>query len=291
MIITKLRLRETNPMITTGNKEWPLPYIDLNVDSYAGLNGYILRNCVGLGPPGFLQVVEGFDTNGVSVYTSFPEDREISARVSFNLGAGKSISELRSTLYKYISRSLRIELLNGSNIVAVTYGYISNVDTSHFSNDPDVEITIKCDYADFMAPESVSFVEASLSVASPILTYNEGDAPTGLDLHFKSTSATPIAGFTISNYAKFWHDGSTITNSFDLDFSILQNDEIFLSTHPQNKRLTLLRSAVTYDLAGYLNSGAVWPKLYPGVNTFTWDLNGAWVDWLSASYTPRFWGV
>ena len=49
MIITKLRIQEEHPMAsTTPAKVYPLPTCDLNVDSSAGENGYILKVADGL---------------------------------------------------------------------------------------------------------------------------------------------------------------------------------------------------------------------------------------------------
>jgi len=291
MIISKVRLQEEHPMLGSGSIQWPLPYCDLHVDSYAGSNGYICKNIFGLGPPEFLPVVQGFDIAGVSVYDSVPEKREIALRVGFQPTSGKDISELRSSLHRYISRSILVSFMHESDVIAQTKGYISKFESVHFSNEPEVQMTIVCGSGDLQAPNIISIPTAVIDVASPVIAYNEGDAPTGLDIVIKYASGTPAAGFTISNYGKFWYDGVAVDNQFIVTYSIINNDEITLKTHPNDRKLTLLRSGTTYDLAGYLNPGAVWPRLYPGVNTFTWNLNSLAFTWLSASYRPRFWGV
>jgi hypothetical protein len=291
MIITKFRLQEEHPMAGTITM-WPLPICDLNVDSSAGLNGYLLKAVTGIGPPNFISVVDGFDTIGIPIMDSIPDNREIALRIGFSPKLGQSINELRSDLYKYISRSVILSLMNDAQVVAQTKGFISKFETVHFSNQPEIQITISCKTGEFEAPASLPIPLDTLDTLTPVIGYNEGDAPAGLDLKFKYTAIAAGTGFVISKYGKLWYAGDVpVINEFRLTYPFATNDEITISTHPGKKRITLLRGATTYDLAGYINGGAVWPKLYPGVNTFEWTFASSWMQWLSASYTPRYWGV
>lgn len=289
MIITKLRIQEEHPM-QGDTIAWPLDYCDLHVDSSAGYNGYILKNAVGIGPPDFISAVEGFDVNGVPIMESVPDKREIALRVAFRPGIGQSVQQLRSDLYRYISRSVSLSFMNQAQTLARINGFIQKFETLHFSSQPEIQITIRCKTGEFSSPTPVTIPLSVIDNAAPIITYNEGDAPTGLDLKFTVTAAH--SDFTISNYGKFWHSGEgTVDNQFIMTYDFEIDDEITICTTPGKRKITLLRSAVEYDLAGYLNGGVVWPKLYPGVNTFDWDILDTWMSWDSATYTPKFWGV
>lgn len=293
MIITKIRLQEQTPM-TDGTKTWPLPPCDLFVNSFAGRNGYILVGSAGIGPPYFTDVVEGFDKNGVPVLDAKPDKRDISFKIGFNPAADQSVQQLRSDLYKFISKSLIISFMNESETIAQITGHISRFDPSHFSNPPEVRLVIRCHTSDFSAPYAVDIPLATLNTLTPNISYVEGDAPTGLNLTFKYTAVADGTGFTISNYGKFWGNvdpGVAIENEFVVTYTLVTDDEVTISTHPGIRRITLLRDGDTIDITGYINAGAVWPKLYHGVNVFTWTFADTWMEWLSASYIPKYWGV
>lgn len=289
MIIDKIRIREHHPM-ESATASWPLPFCDLYLDSSAGENGYIVKNVFGLGPPDFISVVDGFDSTGIPVMESIPEKREISFRVGFNPGFDQSIQKLRSDLYRYISRAVRISLMSGSIEIARATGFITKFEAVQFASAPEIQITVKCITGDFYSPEEYDIPTASRNTATPTIVYNEGDAPTGLDLKFTVNSTR--SSFSISKHNQMWETGTTqLENVFTVTYAMQANDIVTIATHPSQKKILLKRGATTYDLAGYINQGAVWPKLYPGVNYFEWDLSTTWLTWTYATYRPRYWGV
>lgn len=294
MIITKVRLQEEHPM-TNGSVTWPLPACDLHLNSSAGQNGFLIKAASGFGPTDFLAVVDGFDSTGAPVMDSIAEKREIALKIGLVPGGGQSISHLRSEIYKYISRSVEISFMNDSEVVAKTSGFVQKIEAGHFSNIPEILIIIKCRTGDLYSPNTIS-VPTSLLVSSgasfsPIIPYSEGDAPTGFTLQFTYTKATSGTGFSITNYGRLWYEGTATSNVFTLSYTLLTNDIIKMTTQTGEKRIILTRGGINYDISGYINAGAVWPKLYPGVNYFTWDLSTTWLGSLSFTYTPRYWGV
>lgn len=296
MKITKIRLQEEHPMTGPGGT-WPLPVCDLDVNIEAGMNGYILKVADGLGPPDFFGVVEGFDKAGIPVFLSEPQTRDVSFRIGICPCYGKSNAELRDDLYKLISRTVFVKMMDQSNVVAQATGFIKQFDAVHFSNLPEVQMVIECQDGAFSAPLAVPIPIPSITAAGPstpdhdvLINYEEGSAPAGLDL--KLTVTASQNGFSISEHSKFWSVGGVEpSNAFQVTYAFLVGDVITISTHPKRKRINLLRGSVNTDLAGYLNAGAVWPKLYTGVNAFKWNFTSAWMTWNTATYTPRFWGV
>lgn len=291
MIITKIRLQEEHPMTGT-SISWPLPFCDLNLDSSAGENGYILKDALGLGPPNFIAVVEGYDIYGTPIMGSVPDKRDIILKIALNPLMGQSYSFLRDNLYKFINRKVFVKLMNDSIVVAQTTGYIQKFEAVHFSDKPEIQLTIECEAGELSSPHNTNIPLSTLDTDHPIINYEDGTAPTGLNLQFTYTATENGTGFTILNHSKFWYSGvSDVYTMFDLTFEFLTNDVITIATHPGEKRITLFRDPDTFDIAGYINAGAVWPKLYTGVNTFEWTFDASWMEWNSASYVPRFWGV
>jgi hypothetical protein len=152
-------------------------------------------------------------------------------------------------------------------------------------------MTIRCeDDPDFVSPRSTPISTTLLNASPVVIPYEQGTAPTGLDLVFAVTANH--SNFTISGHNTLWYEGDTpLDNDFTVTYNFLIGDIIAISTHPKKKKLTRTRASVDLDLAGYLNQGAVWPRLYSGVNVFTWDIATSWMSWTSASYVPRYWGV
>lgn len=289
MIITKIRLQEESPMAGS-TKSWPLPECDLHLNSAAGDNGYILKDVQGLEPPLLTQVVAGFDLNGQPVYDDIAEDRQLVLKIGLNLIHGRSFSSLRDDLYKFLSRSVVVSLMNESLVVCRAIGYISRVEAAHFTNKPEVQMTIECNTGEFVAPEAINIPLVDLNSGQPKISYDEGTAPTGFDLQFTVTASR--AGFNILNHSRVRSFSSDpVSTKFQLAYPLIAGDIIMMSTRHKNKRVILSRSGIAYDLAGYINPGAVWPKLYSGVNTFDWDILLSWVNFTGANYVPRYWGV
>jgi hypothetical protein len=177
-----------------------------------------------------------------------------------------------------------------SDVLAQVVGYIRRFEVVHFSNKPEIQITIQCDTGQLSAPKALNIPLASLNTTAPIINYEEGTAPTGLDLQFLVTANT--ASFNIANHGRVRSLSSNpISNLFQVTYPFLINDVVAIHTHPRSKHIHLTRSSVTYDIAGYLNAGAVWPIIYPGVNSFTWSMVSTWMSWSTATYTPKFWGI
>ena len=289
MIITKVRLQEKTPT-TNGTITWPLSFVDLELNPFAGENGYLLTDSAGLDPPDFISIVSGFDSAGVPVFDNATDKREVVLKIGLKPGVGQTYSSLRDALYKYVSRALCVSLMNGSTTVAQTSGFIKKCESFLFSNKPYVQLTIECDFGDFYAPIATSIPVAELNTLTPKITYENGTAPTGLDLQFTVTAVQ--SSFKFEKHNKLWYAGNTdINTKFEVTYGLLIGDVITINTHPKDRRINLLRSSVNYDLAGYINTGAVWPRLFSGVNAFEWTVSNTWATVNSASYIARYWGV
>lgn len=284
MIITKIRLQEEI------QSPWPLPFCDFVFDSRAGENGYILKEALGLGPPNLASIVVGFDTTGVPVMDSVPEKRDLVFRVGINSRMGQTNSELRDELYRYVSKSVLISLMNDSIVIAQTTGFIRQFETVHFSNQPEIVVTIECDDGDFSAPESLDIPFSELSTTTPVVNYEKGTAPTGFNLQFSYKTTRP--GFTIFGYSQGWPVRPSAGHlEFAIVYPFINGDLVSISTQTKSQSVTVLRAGVTTDLAGYLNGGAVWPRLHSGANGMQWTYLAAWLDLVSANYVPKYWGV
>lgn len=292
MIITKLRIEEEHSM-TGPAGTWPLPICDLNLNFTEGENGYVLKEVLGLGPPAMVPVVIGFDTTGIPIIDTAPQKRNLAFKLGLSPQIGQSYSDLRDNFYRMIGRTVFVKLINDSIVIAQITGYIKNVDPVHFSNKPELVVVIECEDSLFSAPSYITIPIASITgLTNPVINYPDGTAPAGIELTFQNLSSSQT-GFSISNHSEFWHFGSgDVNNLFQITYPIDNGDTVSIVTHPKSRSVTMYDSsaAAWIDIAGYLNAGAVWPMLYPGVNQFAWSLS--WVaTWGVTRYIPRYWGV
>lgn len=299
MIITKIRVQEEHPMTGYGPTElggllssWPVPFLDLELNSNAGDNGYLIKNSAGLGPTSLTAVVIGFDSTGIPIKDVEASLREVALRIQLTPALGQTFSELRSALYKFNGKGLILSLMNGAHEIARTMGFIKEFETLYFSNQPEIQITIECEDGYFEAPHEldVPFADGQLELEQPIIEYEQGDAPTGFKLEFTVTAANSF--MQIFNHAKAMHSGrGDVSNIFKVTYPMLTGDVVTLNTHPTDRRITLVRGTDMFDIAGYVNAGAVWPMLQPGVNIFEWFFGASWMTFTRMSYIPRYWGV
>ena len=185
MIITKIRLQEEHPMTVSG-VSWPLTQIDLDLNPFAGDNGYKIMAVQGLDPPDLISIVEGFDSNGVPIFDNVASDKSLTFKIELKPGIGQSYGSLRDDLYKYVGRSICISLMNGSIIVGQTTGYINRFESDVFSNKPNVIINVECFSEDFYSPYPVSIPLSELPTHAlfqeklrqePDRHYHQHDAP------------------------------------------------------------------------------------------------------------------
>lgn len=280
MIITKIRLQEIP--LPGALASWLLPVFDFNLDSSAGDNGYILKNAFGLGPPDFISIVEGFTATGVPIKVLEPEAREVVLRVGFRAMPGSSFNSLRESLYRIINKSIYVKLMNEALVIGQVTGTVQKFEVVHFSNQPEVQLTILCDYPEFSGPMAIDIPVATLDTLTPTINYPDGTAPTGLNFQITFTATPAAPNFSMTDATE---------HVFTVAYALINGDVLTVSTHRGSRKVTVLRSSVTYDVSGNVVAGAFWPRLYPGPNSFTWNAPVAGTTINSASYIPRYWGV
>lgn len=308
MILTKIRLLEQYPMSTYNFAwpppeeivSWPLPTIDLDLDVNAGWNGYIFQGAVGLDPPDFSAIVIGFDSNGVPIKDTALAKRDIALKIALSPNLGQTYSHLRDAIYRLVNRSILVQLMNGAEVTAQVTGFVKSLEATHFTNSPEVLLTIECDESWFSGPEEITVPYFSVNdTEQPIINYTVGTAPTGITLIFNVVAPSPT-GFKIYDHAKLWYEGPELRSTsftsglytlFEVGFPLLTTDVVTMTTQIKDQRVMVYRGGVDYDITGYVNAGAVWPQLYSGVNTWRWSLDPSWSALSVLKYRPRYWGV
>lgn len=248
-------------------------------------NPYNVRSITGLDADDIVSRYYG--VSGVSkLYNLALEKREISISVELNpdYGSNGSYSGLRDMLYKMIASSrtgvIQLQFKDGTDVIAAISGFVSKFEASHFSKMQEVQITLQC--VDPML-RALARVNVDVAAASPSLTIVDDDvstAPHGAIFVMGFVSAS--AAFTVGD--DDWSFTVTPSGGF------LTGDILHISSEHNNKYVYVHRGVDDIYLADKVSSGAIWPILFPGENTFICT-NPSTLDWTSISHYPTYWGV
>lgn len=252
-----------------------LETVDLPIIGARPSDPYICKGVDGLGPP---------QSNVVIVKGQFQsrqtEDRELVFRVGLNANyrAGQTVESLRQILYGLLTPDERedviIQIMDGDTVVAVTTGYVKNIEPVLFAKEPEVQITIPCAGSYFEHPEELTIdITGSGSLEVP----NTGTAPTGF---FMAIFFTGPQSFWVLSKGN---------QKMRFDASFTAEDTLWIDTRPGQREITRMRNGVETSLLHTLSANSVWLMLRGGTNTFTGS--GTAFEWGSIKYTPLYWGV
>lgn len=262
MYITKIRLNGVSD-------------VDLPIVGALPSDTFLMKGADGLGPPEIVVTI----TNGV-YQNSKPADRQIVIRVGLNAnyGINQTSEQLRSTLYGLLSPGfntpLKVEMMNGSLVVATVDGYISKIEPVIFAKDPEVQITINCVGSYLYAPNEVLVVPSAKSAFD---VPNVGTAPVGFYLELEFT--TSLSTFTLSR-------ASNPDEFMTIDFNFVPADNLVIDTRKGSYAVSILNGA---ELIGYMDTYSTWMQLYSGVNSFITSNSG--FNWVGINFTPQYWGI
>lgn len=253
---------------------------------------YMIRSIVGIDVDELTPRFYGFSKDGTKRFYEFKlRPREIVMRLVLNprFEISEDYSVLRDAIYKAISATrsgeLRIQFHSGAAVVAETYGHIVKMEAAHFSQVPELQITIRCNDPMLRAINDVRMEDAEIVNTNPIVVADSiSTAPHGL--YIRLTFTGTVASFTLQDKSSSpeWDFKITPASSF------LSGDVLHISSEFNNKQLYMVRSAVTTHLMDRIDPTSSWPIVFPGFNEFHF-VNIASLDLDEISFRPAFWGV
>lgn len=263
------------------------------------LNRFNVKAMGGLDADDLVSRYYGNQTTG-KFYSLMLEKREIPIRIGLNprFNEGESYSDLRDTLAKMISSSrtgsIQVQFKEDATVKAVVSGRVMKFETSLFTNDPEVIITLKCDDPMLKAPNEVEIDVDGLDPDLTVISDPISTAPHGFKFKIRViASMNPLFAITLSDptadLEHRWTFQAYMFGGWDA------GDIISFSSEHNNKYLILRRSGVDIHVADQIHYNSVWPILFPGDNTLTINApihGGATnVEWVEIFHTPTYWGV
>lgn len=253
---------------------------------------YVVRNILGLDAEEIIPRFYGFSKDGSKRFYDFKlPPRELVIRLTLNprFNLNETYSEVRDDIYRAISATrtgeLEFQFQVGAATVAKISGHVIKMEVAHFSSNPELQITVRCEDPIFRGTNPVEYAVADLATTNPVgIVDNLSTAPHGFKASFTMTATA--ASLTVQDKAidPEWEFKIIPASSF------LSGDVIHFSSEVNNRYLYMDRASVITSLMDMIEPSSVVPIMFPGFNEFHF-VEIASFDWNELSFTPAYWGV
>jgi hypothetical protein len=217
--------------------------------------------------------------------------RNVVIRVALNprFKLNESFGEVRDDLYRSISADrsglVTMHFNAAGTTIARLMGYIVKFEAAHFTQLPEVQLTILCVDPIFRAITYSEFAPEDLSTTNPVDFYDSlSTAPHGFTMKI-TILGTPVT-FTIQDVptSPVWKFKIIPAGGFHA------GDLLYMSTEYTNRYLYIMRGGVRTDLIDKIEIGSIWPVIFPGSNPFHF-VDIASIEWEYVRFYPAYWGV
>lgn len=256
---------------------------------------FVLKSAEGLGPPEVTvrlarTVLEKAVYQGKSANL-----RQIVALVGLqpDWDVGQTAEELRTELYSLLTprygQMVRAEIVYNGVVQGYAQGHISKLEAAIFTKDPAVQITLDCDYAYFLSPNTIlqEPVQSTVNGIRAFEVVNDGTAPSGFQMGV-------ILRANVGN-TLYISDGDPRGMKLQVDgINWLAGDRFVVDTRPGSRGIWRgPQGGALVSALNNLNAGvSEWMYLYGGNNSL--QINTTAFDWDPAykfSHQPAYWGV
>lgn len=265
-------------VLTVSGRTLELPLRDVS-------NGYVVRDIDGLDPVKASIVSSRLaQVDGTIFQASRRESRNIVMKLGFEPDfVNTTVSDLRRNLYDYLMPKAPVVLrfhVDEEAYVDIS-GMVESLETSLFTKDPEVTISLICFDPDFYALDTVAVTGVSAPSGGRFIDY-EGDVETGLI--FTLNVGRSIPGFTLTM------DNGTLFQRFELTAPLVSGDVVTVDTRRGQKGAVRTRGGSNSSLLYAVAPTSTWAELYPGTNTFEVRIAGAGVPY-TVHYVPKYGGL
>jgi tail protein len=250
-------------------------------------NGYVVQDINGLDPVKATIVSAPFaNLDGAQYQSSRRETRNIVLTIGLEPDyVTNTVRDLRTNLYSFFMPktevSLRFYMLDG--LVVDVSGRVESLETTLFSKEPAVNVSIICFDPDFVELTPVEIEDETVADTTEFLITYEGSVEAGFTLVLEVDRS--LSEFTI------YHRGpDDVVRSMDFAASLVADDVVTVNTNVGSKAVTLLRSSTLSSILYSLSPQSPWLELQPGDNYLRVYAVGDPIPF-SITYTPRHGGL
>lgn len=200
--------------------------------------------------------------DGAQYHSSRRETRDIKLRISFRPDyALTTVKALRAELYRFFMPKSQVDLgffLNDGPGVRIN-GYVESFETSLFTKEPAVDISVHCLDPDFYDPAPVVVDGMSTASEEELTIVYDGNVETGFLLNF--SAGRVVTEFDLYNRLE---NGGLQSLEFATHLDV--DDELEISTVPGSKYATRINGMTRTSVLYGISPQSVWLKLFPGIN-------------------------
>lgn len=272
--------------------------IDLPIRGILPTSPFIVKNVDGLGPPEIAVSIATTNNDGIGFYQGRKtQDREIVVSIGLNpdYSSGQTASDLRTLLYGLLVRSqedfsgyhvredgVTISIMNDSDVLMSTLGFVAKMEINPFSKDPEVAVTLNCPKSFFETDLHHETGIVYTPITGAVTIPNIGTVPTGF--YFETTFTTTQSIFDMLN-----SNGSMI-----ITYPFAVGDRLYFNTQAGEREIMLDLAAIglnDVNMLPYIDPSFKWLQLDVGDNYFDGATQLGHATIGDVNYVPKFWGV
>jgi Phage tail protein len=249
--------------------------------------GYEVQDIEGLDPvKATLVSSQMAQVDGAQPQSSRRETRNITMKLGLQPNyKTTSVAGLRQALYKYMMPKSVITMTFYMDGIAFaqTVGTVESLESSMFSKDPVVNISIICYDPDFYALEPISVdLNSVLDLTSTSIFY-EGTSPCGVIITVNPNR--DLTGFQIYNTTE-----DNTQQVFDYEGTILNSNTVVICSIPLQKSVVLTTAGVPFSALYAVQPNSDWITLEAGNNDLRLYTDGDPFPY-TVTYTPKYGGL
>lgn len=227
--------------------------------------GYLVKDISGLDPVKATLVSTTIaQIDGAQLQSTRRETRNITMRLGFVPNFYTTdVRSLRQNLYGFLMPKSLVTLrfFFDEVLYAVTVAAVETFESSMFSVDPEVNVSLICYDPDFYAPTTTTFNGTTVIGTSSNAIQYDGTSDAGFVLTLSPNASIADFAITVTH-----PDNKVLT--LDLAASLLSGDTVVVNTIPGSKAATLTRSSSSSSLLYAVSPLSIWMGLSPGQNLF-----------------------
>ena len=224
--------------------------------------------------------------DGAQYQSSRRETRDIKLRISFRPDyALTTVKALRAELYRFFMPKSQVNLgfFSDDDSGVRIHGYVESFETSLFTKEPAVDISVHCLDPDFYDPTPVVVDGMSTASEDELTFVYDGNVETGFLLNFS-------AGRVVTEFNLYNRPENGELQSLEFASYLDLTDEFELSTIPGDKYATRTQGTSRRSVLYGVSPQSVWLKLFPGINNIRLYEDGEPFSY-TITYTNRYGGL
>lgn len=249
--------------------------------------GFLTQKVEGLGPVKATITSSSFaQLDGSEYQSSRREERNITMNIALEPDwTLETVDTLRDKLYVHFMPKTRVELRFYSDNKPVRYisGMVETCEPDHFSEDPEVNISIICNNPDFVDQTPQLIIGQTTAESLDNIVEYEGSVETGFLF-------TLFVDRTLSAFTIYHTDPSGFQQQLDFTGELLPGDELTIQTTPGSKFARLSRASVVSSYLYGISPQSNWHQLYPGDNIIRVFALGEEIPY-TLTYTRKYGGL